>query len=253
MTRRIWTRLAVIVGFVVVTANAFAQAPAGRAGAPPQGPAGARQGAPAAGRGAAEVATRPALLFKEEWKQPPFTGELNDANRRVTQAAVASPNLEIKLYGSQVREVGVYNHEGRFDLWTGMANSPVAILLRDKTSNIDLTGLARLRAIVRTANLHVVHPALKLADGTLIAGSQSINTEGEFLSVEVAFNNQRWYKLDPEKVVTTTEVKTPDLSKVEEVGFVDLAPSGGHGSAGYANISTFELFAKTAPRTAGTR
>ena len=250
MARRTLIGAAAVVGFLVVTANAFAQAPAGRAGAAQgQAPAAGR----GAGRGAADAATRPALLFKEEWKQPPYTGTLNDENRRVTQAAVTNANLELKLYGSQVREVGVYNHEGRFDLWTGMSPSPVALLLRDKTSNIDLTGLARLRAIVRTGNLHVLHPALKLADGTLIAGTQTINTEGEFLSVEVAYGNQRWYKLDPEKLVVMAEVKTPDLSKVEEVGFIDLAPSGGHGSAGYANISTLELFAKAAPRTAGTR
>lgn len=194
------------------------------------------------------AAARPGLLFKEEWKQPPFTGELNDQNRRATAAAVMNPALELKLYGAQSAEVGVYNHESRMDLWTGMATSPVAIMLRNKSGMIDLTGLARLRAIVRTGNLHVLHPALKLADGTLIAGSHTINTEGEFLATEVAFNNQRWYKLDPVKLTATTEVKAPNLSKVDEVGFVDLAPGGGHGSAGWANISTFELYAKSAPR-----
>jgi hypothetical protein len=197
--------------------------------------------------------TRPPLLFKEEWKQPPYTGQLNDENRRVTPAAVTNGNLELKLYGTQSREIGVYNHEGRFDLWTGMATSPVGILVRDRANALDLTGLARVRAIVRTNNLHVLHPALRLADGTLVAGSQTIDTQGEFLSTEVAFNNQRWYKLDPEKVTTTTEVKNVDLSKIDEVGFVDLMPSGGHGSAGWANISTFELYGKSAPRAAGTR
>ena len=196
----------------------------------------------------AEPAARPALLFKEEWKQPPYTGQLNDENRRVTPAALTNANLELKLYGAQVKEVGVYNHEGRFDLWSGMSDSPVGVLLRDKANALDLTGLARVRAIVRTSNLHVLHPVVKLADGTMAAGSQRIDTNGEFLSVEVAFGNQRWYKLDPVKLVTTTEVKMPDLSKVDEVGFVDLMPSGGHGSAGWVNISTFEVYAKPVRR-----
>jgi hypothetical protein len=225
MARRTWMDAAVVVGLLAVTGVASAQ----------------------------EAATRPPLLFTEAWKQPPYTGAQTDENRRVTPAAVTSATLELKLYGPEVRNVEVYNHEGRFDLWTGMAASPVAILIRDKTNNFDLSGLARLRAIVRTGNLHVIHPVLKLADGTLVAGSQSIDTGGEFLSEEVAFNNQRWYKLDPQTLVAMAEVKAPDLSKIEEVGFVDLAPSGGHGSAGYANISTIELYAKTAPRTAGTR
>jgi len=234
------------VAVLVLASGAFAQGQGRGAGAP--------QGQAAGGRGAAaDAETRPGLLFKEDWKQPPYTGQLNDENRRVTQAAVTSPSLELKLYGAQAREIGVYNHEGRMDLWTGMANSPVAIMLRDKNNAIDLSGLSRLRAIVRTSNLHVLHPALKLADGTLVAGSQTIDTNGEFLSTEVSFNNQRWFKLDPEKVTTTTEVKTPDLAKVEEVGFVNLMPSGGHGSAGWANISSLELYAKPAPRAPGTK
>ena len=86
----------------------------------------------------------------------------------------------------------------------------MAILLRDKNNVIDLSGLARLRAMVRTSNLHVLHPALKLADGTLVAGNQRIDTGNDFLSVEVAFGNQRWYKLDPDKLTTTTEVRMVD-------------------------------------------
>ena len=192
--------------------------------------------------------TRPALLYKEEWKQPPYTGTLNDANRVVTQDAVTNPRLEVKVYGTAAKEIGVYNHEGRFDLWTGMATSPVAITLRDKANFVDLTGLARLRALVRTQALHTLHPIVKLPDGTMIAGTRGIDTEGNFLSAEVAFTGQRWFKVDPAKVVTTVEVKDPNLSRVDEVGFVDLAPSGGHGNAGWANVSTFELYAKPVPR-----
>lgn len=244
---------AVAVGLVAMAAGVFAQqAPAGR-GAAPAAPQGQAQGE-GRGRGAAPAAaaaapaTVPALMFKEIWKQPPYTGTLNDENRRVTQAAVTNPQLELKLYGAAVKEVGVYEHEGRFDLWTGMSTSPVALMLRDKGNLIDLTGLARLRATVRTQSLHLLYPALKLADGTYVAGSRGVNTEGNFIHTEIAFNGQRWFKLDPEKLVTTVEVMNPDLSKVDEVGFVDLMPSGGHGNAGWANVSTVELYAKPVKR-----
>ena len=201
------------------------------------------------GRGAAaEPAVRPALLYKEVWKQPPYTGTLNDANRVVTQDAVTNPNLELKLYGANVKDVGVYNHEGRFDLWNGIVTSPVAILLRHKTSNVDLTGLARLSAVVRTMALHNLCPVVKLADGSYVAGSRCINTDGEFLTTEIAFSGMRWFKFDPAKVSTGAEVKNPDLGKVDEVGFADLAPGGGHGVSGAMNISTIELFAKAVPR-----
>lgn len=188
-------------------------------------------------------AARPDLLFAEVWQQPPYTGELNDENRRATQDAITNPALELKLYGRSSRDVGVYNHEGRFDLWTGVVTSPVAIMLRDRSNYVDLTGLARLRAIVRTLALHVIHPVVRLADGTYLAGSRRIDTEGQFVQVEVAFGGMTWHRLNPDTVVTTVAVENPDLSKVEEVGFADLAPGGGHGIAGAFNVSTVELYA----------
>jgi hypothetical protein len=193
-------------------------------------------------------APRPASLFTEVWQQPPFTGALNDETRRATQAALTHPRLELKLYGTDARNVGVYDHEGRFDLWTGMVASSVAIMLKDTANSVDLTGRARLRAMVRTLSLHVIHPALKLADGTYIVGSGRIDTAGEFLQLEVAYGGMRWFRLDPARVVTGVEVVNPDLTRVDEIGFVDLAPGGGHGIAGAFNVSTLELFANPVPR-----
>jgi hypothetical protein len=233
---------AAAIGLAMLASGAIAQQPPAGRGAASQGQAAGRSG------NAAEPATRPALLFKEEWKQPPYSGALNDETRRATQDAVTNPRLELKLYGPDARNVGVYNHEGRFDLWNGVVTSPLAITLRDRTSYANLTGLARLRAIVRTMSLHVVYPVVKLADGTYLAGSRGLNTEGDFLQAEVAFGGMRWFKLDPQKVVTTVEVKNPDLAKVDEVGFVDLSPGSGHGVSGAFNLSTIELYANSVPR-----
>jgi hypothetical protein len=129
-----------------------------------------------------------------------------------------------------------------------MATSPVVVTLRDKHSYLDLTGLARLRWIVRTNAIHTLYPVVKLADGTLIVGNRGISTDGEFVQVEVPFGGMKWFKLDPTKVVVLSEVVNPDLSKVDEVGLVTLAPAGGHGVAGSANFSTVELYAKAVPR-----
>ena len=221
------------VGFAVVAGDAFAQ------------------GAPAAAPtpGQTEVTRRPALLFREEWRLPPHEGAPNDENQRVSPAVVGNSQLEVKVYGRDAQAILAWEHEGRKDLWTGLTKSPVAVTLRDKSSYIDLTGLARLRWIVRTSAIHTLYPVVRLADGTLMAGNRGISTEGEFLQVEVAFGGSiRWYKLDPVNVVVTSEVKDPDLSKVDEVGLVTLAPGGGHGVAGSANLSTVELFAKAVPR-----
>ena len=236
MSRSIWTRLIV---FLVLMPGIPHRTIAQQIAAPaPQG------------RGAGEGPAELPLLFREVWKQQPYTGELDDVKRRIrnTQDVVSNPNLELKLYGPDTQDVLLATHEGRHDLWTGLETSPVAATLRDKNSYIDLTGRARLRWITRTGSLHVLHPVIKLPDGTMLAGSSAGSTDGEFLESEVAFRNQRWFKLDPEKIVTTIEVKNPDLSKVDEIGFVDLMPGGGKGVAGWVNVSVVELYAKSSPR-----
>src|SRR5213593_1461231 len=173
-------------------------------------------------------AVRPPLLFREDWRLPKHAGAATDENTRFTPEVVTNERLEAKLYGTGSAPVRAAEHEGRIDLWTGLATSPVAVTLRDKRNYLDLTGLARLRWIVRTNSIHVLYPVVKLADGTYAAGNRGITTDGEFLQVEVAFGGMRWYKLDPVKVVVTSEVQHPDLSRVDEVGLVTLAPGGGH-------------------------
>jgi hypothetical protein len=226
-------RTLVVFGLAVCTSAAFAQqAPAGR-------------GQPAAGT---PPATRPPLLFKEEWREPQYKGERDDVNQRFTPYVVTNDRIEAKLYGPDSHVIRTAQHEGRIDLWTGLSTSPVAVTLRDKRNYVDLTGLARLRWLVRTNAIHTLYPVVKLADGTMIVGSRGMSTDGEFLQMEVAFGGMRWFKLDPVKVVVMTEVMNPNLGRVDEVGLATLAPAGGHGIAGSANLSAVELFAKAVPR-----
>lgn len=207
-------------------------------------PAATAQAAPAA----AAPVTRPSLLFKEVWREPQYTGERTDENQRVTPYVVTNPDIEAKYYGADAKVIRAARHEGRIDLWNGMATSPVAVLLRHKKSYVDLTGLARLKWMLRTNTIHTLHPAVKLADGSLIVGSRSINTHDEFYEVEIGFSGLRWYKLDPEKLVVGVEVEKPNLSRVDEVGVVTLTAGGGHGIAGSVNLSYVELYAKAVPR-----
>jgi hypothetical protein len=203
---------------------------------------------PAPGTQKPGMTPRPPLLFSEPWKMPPYTGEQTDENTRVTPAVVTNANLEVKLYGPDAKVIRAAVHEERFDLWNGMTSSPTALTLRDRRNFVNLTDAARLRWIVRTNAIHTLNPVVKLADGRLIVGDRTITTHGEFLSVEVAFIGMRWYGLDPNKVIVLTEVVNPDLSKVDEVGMAMLAPGGGHGIAGSANLSNVELFAYPVPR-----
>ncbi len=203
---------------------------------------------PAPGTQKPGMTPRPPLLFSEPWKLPPYTGEQTDENMRFTPAVVTNPGIEVKLYGSDAKVIRAAVHEERFDLWNGMTTSPTAITLRDRKNFVDLTDAARLRWILRTNAIHALHPVVRLADGRLIVGDRTIVTDGEFLTVEIAFSGMRWYGLDPNKVIVLTEVINPDLRRVDEVGQAMLAPGGGHGIAGSANLSNVELFAYPVPR-----
>ena len=203
---------------------------------------------PAPGTQKPGMTPRPPLLFSEPWRLPPHTGEQTDENMRFTSAVVTNPRVEVKLYGADAGVVRAAVHEERVDLWNGMATSPVAVTLRDRRNYVDLTDAARLRWTLRTNAIHLLHPVLRLADGRLVVGDRGITTHGEFLTVEVAFSGMRWYALDPARVVVLTEVTNVDLRRVDEVGVAMLAPGGGHGIAGSANLSTVELFAHPIPR-----
>ncbi len=218
------------------------EVPPGTAGAAP-----AAQGAPAA---AAPPAVMPPALYREEWKEVPVPGggQRTDENQRVSPVVVGNPNLELKVYGPDAKVVRAARHEGRVDLWTGMTTSPVAVLIRDKRNFVDLTGLARMRWVLRTNAIHPLYPVVKLPDGTLLAGDRTIDTHGEFLLTEIPFVGMRRYKIEPARIAVMEEVVNPNLSRVDEVGVATFAPGGGHGIAGSANLSHVELFAKGVPR-----
>ena len=203
---------------------------------------------PAPGTQKPAMTPRPPVLFSETWRLPPYTGEQTDENMRFTPEVVTNPRIEVKLYGLDAKVIRAAVHEERVGLWTGMAASPVAVTLRDRKNYMDLTDAARLRWIVRTNAIHTLYPVVRLADGRLIIGDRAINTAGEYLTVEIAFSNMRWYGLDPERVVVLTEVLNPNLKRVDEVGLATLAPGGGHGIAGSANLSHVDVFAHPVPR-----
>ena len=89
---------------------------------------------------------------------------------------------------------------------------------------------------------------MRLADGRLLVGDRGITTHGEFLTLEIAFTGMRWSGLIQARSSCSRKWSNPNLRMVDEVGLAMLAPGGGHGIAGSANLSTVELFAHPVPR-----
>ena len=198
--------------------------------------------------------TRPPLFLSEGWKA--LTTPPDDHGAwPASQAAVASPNLQLTLHGTSAKEIVVVAVRGNADLyplnlWTGTTTSPSAASLRDSENFVDLSDpLAKIRWTVRTSGFHQVRPIIKLADGTWLIGDHATGPSVDFNVDDVSIAAVRWVKLDIERVVTVGDfVAKPDLSKVDEVGFADLLPGSGHGPGGYANVGRIEVYGKPVKR-----
>jgi hypothetical protein len=133
-----------------------------------------------------------------------------------------------------------------------------------KNSYVDMTGLANIRWFTKTSGFHVVRPVVKIANGTMMVGDLAFASVPKLTLSEFSLTNIRWIKLDPDRVVTVNSgpaaanpnneiwVPNPDLSKVEEIGFVDLMPGSGHGTGGYIQLGKIEVYGKTVPAAADT-
>jgi len=199
------------------------------------------------GRGTAPPRVmRPPLFFREEWKQTPAGGE-----HPVDPAiALSNPNLELKLYGKEILLTGSAQDENNpIHLWTGTCATPCAVALRDKNNFGDLTGLARVRWTTKVSGFHQVRPIVKLADGTWLVGDHVDGSTVDWLQDDFSLSEVRWLRLDINAVVTKGNfVEKPDLSKVDEIGFVDLLPGSGHGPGGWIDVAAIEVYGKPVKR-----
>jgi hypothetical protein len=245
MPNRVFLRL--ILGFLVTvgmvcSGSLFAQQ-RGAAQAPQGGAEGPR------------ASSAPAVL-KVEWVRP----SSQTAQVPVVQENIADPNVQLKEYGPGAKELLTSGTPGSettpFTVWSGACTGPFAITFRMKNNYVDLTGLGRIRWSVKTSGFHEVRPVVKLADGTMLVGDHTDASVAMFSVREFALADVRWIKLDPNRVVTLGTngpanqiwVNNPDLSKVDEVGFVDLMPGSGHGVGGYIHLGTIEVYGKAVPR-----
>ena len=265
MQSRIFKVSVAVAGFVLpwIASSALAQTPApavrGQAPAPPE-------------------ANRPPVFWREEWKhQGDTSGSYGDAVLSLQNVTNAS--LEMKVYGEEPKpDTGTapnvtHTHAGmwlnkRFKedpahIFTGTCNRPCGLTFKHKTQYVNLADFGtKIRWLVKFAGYHQIRPLIKLADGTYLVGD---HTDGwveayDWYVSEISIASLRWRRFDPEKVITVTGPGTdakvwftnPDLSKVDEVGFVDLMPGSGHGPGGYSDVGWIEVTGRPVPRTAST-
>src|SRR5262249_5755644 len=109
---------------------------------------------------------------------------------------------------------------------------------------------------VKVSGFHKAQPILKLADGSYLIGDQANGSVVDFQDIEFWIKDVRWMTLEAARLAPRGFfLPNPDLSKVDELGFVDLMVGAGHGPGAYVDIGKFEVYGKLVPRsgTAGSK
>lgn len=186
---------------------------------------------------------RPSLFFREDWKEIA-------AATPVTQGHVANKDLLLGLYGPGADSIKKSHHDTPADdpyyIWSGLSLGNWAVTLKNTKSYVDLSGFAKVIWRSKQAGLRSLHLILKLADGTWLVSVQSDGPSKDWKTCEMNIQDLSWYKLDIEKVYETKPVASPDLSKVDEIGFTDLMVGGA--SDACSRLDWIEVYGKPVKR-----
>jgi hypothetical protein len=173
---------------------------------------------------APEVPQSTPLFFREDWKLAgglPNSNTEREPEHAIVQGDVANPNLDLHVYGDKSGVVTV-NQPGNNNItyvMTLLCTSNCAVTLRDKNNNVDLSGFATIRWRTRISGFHLLHPIVKLADGTWLVGDHATPYSTDWVESEIQIADVRWQPLNIENVIEGRGDKwidNPNLSRVEE-------------------------------------
>lgn len=217
------------------------------AGAAAQTPAAGQRGAPA-GMGSEEIAP---LIFAEHWTRAPQA-------QPITQANLGNQNLSLHLYGD-VDGIRKTYHPIEDYTYTGETRTNWALTVSDPNNFWDLRGAARVMLRTRNSGYRFTHVVIKTADGKYYASEEGSGESSAWMNVEYILSDLHWRSLlmtdtptnasnkrapDPKLVPIIPQAKaSPDLGKVEEVGYSDLMPGGWIPAT--TRVNAFALYGKS--------
>jgi hypothetical protein len=200
----------------------------------------------ARGVAAEAAATRPELLFREDWRE-------TAAVTPVTQDHVAHPDLVMTRHGPAESKIRKSHHDQPADdpfyVWSGEAEGNWAISLRHTRVLMDLTGASKIRWRAKQTGFRQLRIILKLANGKWIVSDQFDDDSVDWRIREFNVADLRWRALDIAKVMEGKWELNPDLSRVEEIGCTDLMTGGR--TAASSRLDWIEVYARGTPRGVG--
>lgn len=240
-------RCAIVV--LIVMASWLAVHASASQGAPPQQrPAGGRGGFTSAPSDPAQ------LLFHESWTRAPMS-------QPMVQDNLGNKNLDLHIYGN-ANEIRKAFHPEEDYTYTGETIENWAITVSDKSSFWNLAGDGRMRLRTRNSGYRFLHVVIKTADGKYFVSEEGSGESTAWIETDYILSNLHWRNLlmtdtpsnasnrrapNPKRIpIVATSPATPDLSKVDEVGFSDLMPGGWIPST--SRVNAFWLYGKAVPR-----
>ncbi|MBK6285777.1 MAG: hypothetical protein IPF54_26675 [Draconibacterium sp.] len=146
-----------------------------------------------------------------------FSGRLERNSRRNSSFAkhVNNPDLLVQLYGPGQDSLKKSNHpqpiDDPFYVWSGLCLGNWMVTLKHKTSNVDLTGFAKISWRSKQAGLRQLRITMKLADGTWLVSDQFDDATKDWRIREFNVQDITWYKLDAKSVVEIGPLQKLDL------------------------------------------
>jgi hypothetical protein len=184
------------------------------------------------------------LFFREDWKETP-------AELPVSQAHVAGADLILGLHGPGLHGIKKSNHPNvpndPFYIWSGACPGNWAVTLKHRMNDVDLTGSdSRIRWRAKQAGFRQLRIILKLADGIWLVSDLYDDASDDWRIREFRIPAIRWRTLDISRVSEGRKAESPDLSRVQEIGFTDLMPGGM--SDACSRLDWIEVHGKSVPR-----
>jgi hypothetical protein len=194
------------------------------------------------------------LLFHEAWTRAPMAQPMLPEN-------LGNKHLTLHIYGN-ANEIRKAFHPEEDYTYTGETVTNWALTVSDPASYWNLTRDGRIRLKTRSSGYRFLHVVIKTADGNYFVSEEGAGESTAWIETDYILSDLRWRNLlmtdkptnasnrrapDPKRVpIVATSKATPDLSRVEEVGFSDLMPGGWIPST--SRVNAFSLFGKSVPR-----
>jgi hypothetical protein len=188
-------------------------------------------------------AVRPALLFREDFKE-------TAAATPITPEHLANPEVVLASYGPGRLGLKKSHHDTPADdpfyVWDGTCEGNCAPTLRHKAFYADLTGLAKIRWRTKQSGFRRLHVVLKLAGGAWLVSDPVEAASADWRETEIPMRDLRWRQLDIRTLVEGAAVERPDLSRVDEIGWSTLMTGGGTPAS--SRVDWIEVYARAVPR-----